>query len=113
MYRIFMVISMLVIVNFGMAQADSVVKRSARDLAVRMADSLRLNAEERSNIEAANLTIMMQKRAARQANGGDRMKTAKALQAAENMRDSLYKAILPSVKYERYLSRKIKLVNTQ
>lgn len=92
--------------------SDSLLQANAARMAKTMSDSLKLTNVQKNRLEAANLQIAMAKRQARADTLLSPDKMAGRLQRAENMRDSLYRRILPAEKFDEYTRRRATLLTT-
>jgi hypothetical protein len=91
---------------------DSLIMRQSKIMSKRMEDSLGLSAPEYSKLVSINYEILKRKTTLMRSSG-NRIETGRQVQIIENTRDSLYSAVLPAVKFERYIKLKPFLLVTQ
>jgi hypothetical protein len=90
--------------------ADSLLQANATRMAQAMRDSLKLTNAQANKLKDANLQIAYAKRQARADTALTPAKMTGRLQRAENMRDSLYRTILPTEKYTEYTKHRATLL---
>lgn len=102
-------IALLFISSMALAQQTH-GEAYAEKVAVRMKDSLQLSVQQKDQLYQINLQLHQSKMAKRQQYASmDSLHVH--IQRVENMRDSLYRAVLSEEKYQLYLQKKQTLLN--
>ena len=85
----------------------------ARQMALRLTDSLSLTQKQYNEILKININLETQKARAFKINNPDRMIIKKLLQQIEDQRDRFYKGILTEKQFLKYLSSKTSMLSTK
>lgn len=111
MNKIIFLILLVGFSNTGISQA-TIAENISAGIAKKMKDSLGLTATEMSQVKEVNLFLASRKQSAfKEFTKRDSLQMN--LQRVENMRDSLYKGVLPVEKYKLYKEKKRNLINTR
>ena len=81
-------------------------EESAKAYTERMETLLKLNADQKTKIDAINLDLAKQMSVQRQNNQGNREAMTKAMQDIEKKRDEKYKPVLTADQFKKYLEDK-------